>query len=140
MNAAFVQMVVFDRLGEAAGDAVANGQQVSVDPFDAGREAGETDRFADRNDLKPFQALFGDERTDERRIEIAGQCDIGPGCRQMMKSGMPSSIATLRTSSLNSSRRGSMSASFMTSGSPPTLWWLLMFAVPVPPPDSTTSG
>ncbi|COW01047.1 Uncharacterised protein [Mycobacterium tuberculosis] len=29
---------------------------------------------------------------------------------------------------------------FRSSGRPPTLWWLLMFAVPLPPPDSTTSG
>ena len=27
-----------------------------------------------------------------------------------------------------------------SSGRPPTLWWDLMLAVPVPPPDSTTSG
>ena len=45
-----------------------------------------------------------------------------------------------RTSSLNSVRSGSTSSNFRSSGSPPTLWWDLMLAVPVPPPDSTTSG
>ena len=37
-------------------------------------------------------------------------------------------------------RSGSTSSNSRSSGRPPTLWWLLMFAVPVPPPDSTTSG
>ena len=36
---------------------------------------------------------------------------------------------TRRTSSLKSSRSGSMSLSFMRSGRPPTLWWLLITAL-----------
>jgi hypothetical protein len=50
--------------------------------------------------------------------------------------------ADARTSSLNSSRSGSTSFSFMCSGRPPTLWWLLMTcALPVLlPADSITSG
>ncbi len=51
-------------------------------------------------------------------------------------------MATLRTSSLNSSRRGSMSCMSMCSGRPPTLWWLLMTALGPPLKDtlSITSG
>ena len=46
-----------------------------------------------------------------------------------------------RTSSLKSSRSGSTSASFITSGSPPTLWWLLMVADgPLKETLSMTSG
>jgi len=54
--------------------------------------------------------------------------------------GRPRSAPTARTSSLNSARSGSTRENCRSSGRPPTLWWLLMFAVPVPPPDSTTSG
>ena len=64
----------------------------------------------------------------------------GNGWRATISSGRPSSRPTARTSSLNSSRSGSTSLNLRSSGSPPTLWWLLMFAVPEPPPDSTTSG
>ena len=56
--------------------------------------------------------------------------------------GRPSSTPSRRTSSLNSSRSGSTRPSFMCSGRPPTLWWLLMTcALPVLlPADSITSG
>ena len=64
----------------------------------------------------------------------------GNGWRQTIAGGRPSSCPTRRTSSLNSLRSGSTSWNCRSSGSPPTLWWDLMFAVPVPPPDSTTSG
>ena len=64
----------------------------------------------------------------------------GNGCRFTISSGKPSSRPTARTSSLNSNRNGSTSWNSRSSGNPPTLWWLLMFAVPAPPPDSTTSG
>ncbi len=42
---------------------------------------------------------------------------------------MPRASPAARTSSLKSSRSGSMSLSFMRSGRPPTLWWLLMTAL-----------
>ena len=64
----------------------------------------------------------------------------GNGWRPTMTSGRPSSRPIARTSSLNRVRSGSTSSNCRSSGRPPTLWWLLMFAVPVPPPDSTTSG
>ncbi len=64
----------------------------------------------------------------------------GNGCRCTISAGRPSSAPSSRTSSLNSVRSGSTSSNFRSSGSPPTLWCDLMVAVPVPPPDSTTSG
>ena len=57
-----------------------------------------------------------------------------------MASGSPSSVPTLRTSSLNSARSGSTSANCRSSGSPPTLWWLLIVDAPVPPPDLDDVG
>ena len=66
----------------------------------------------------------------------------GNGCRPTISSGSPSSRPTLRTSSLNSSRSGSMSLNFMSGLSPPTLWCVLI--VTDGPPrgenDSITSG
>ncbi len=60
----------------------------------------------------------------------------------MKLSGSPSSRPSARTSSLKSSRSGSTSFSPIFSGSPPTLWWLLI--VTEGPPenetDSITSG
>ena len=54
---------------------------------------------------------------------------------------MPSASPADRTSSLKSSRSGSMSFSFIRSGSPPTLWWLLMTALgPLNDTLSMTSG
>ena len=64
----------------------------------------------------------------------------GKGWRQTISSGSPSSKPTWRTSSLNRVRSGSTSVNFKSSGRPPTLWCDLILAVPVPPPDSTTSG
>ena len=50
----------------------------------------------------------------------------GNGWRHTISSGRPSSSPTLRTSSLNRLRSGSTSSKSMSSGRPPTLWWLLM--------------
>mmetsp|Transcript_18086 Transcript_18086/g.45352 ORF Transcript_18086/g.45352 Transcript_18086/m.45352 type:complete len:238 (+) Transcript_18086:407-1120(+) len=51
----------------------------------------------------------------------------GNGCRMMLSSCSPSSRPRERTSSLNRSRSGSISPlNFSLSGSPPTLWWLLI--------------
>mmetsp|Transcript_21332 Transcript_21332/g.63932 ORF Transcript_21332/g.63932 Transcript_21332/m.63932 type:complete len:277 (+) Transcript_21332:892-1722(+) len=63
----------------------------------------------------------------------------------MKRSGTPSRRPTARTSSLNSSRNGSMSANCRSLGSPPTLWWLLMvcecfWPLPGGGHDSITSG
>ena len=55
--------------------------------------------------------------------------------------GRPSSAPSARTSSLNSSRSGSTSLSFIRSGRPPTLWCVLMVADgPLNDTDSITSG
>ncbi len=62
----------------------------------------------------------------------------GNGWRQTIRSGMPSSSPTRRTSSLNSRRSGSTSSMSMSSGRPPTLWCDLIFAA-VFEPDSITS-
>jgi hypothetical protein len=58
-----------------------------------------------------------------------------------MRSGIPSSSPTRRTSSLNSMRSGSTSSIRMSAGSPPTLWCdLIVAATPSSaPPDSITS-
>ena len=65
----------------------------------------------------------------------------GNGWRHTISSGRPSSCPSARTSSLNSSRSGSTSSRRMSSGRPPTLWWLLMTAaVPSVPPHSMRSG
>src|SRR4029453_16612272 len=66
----------------------------------------------------------------------------GNGWRRIMVSGRPSSRPKARTSSLNSSRSGSTSFSFMRSGRPPTLWWLLMVTEGAPGKEtlSLTSG
>ena len=64
----------------------------------------------------------------------------GNGWRQTISSGSPNSNPTCRTSSLNRVLSGSTKVNFKSSGNPPTLWWDLMLAVPLPPPDSTTSG
>ena len=64
----------------------------------------------------------------------------GNGWRHTIASGNPSALPTSRTSSLNNERRGSIKVKSKSSGRPPTLWCDFMFAVPVPPPDSTTSG
>ena len=64
----------------------------------------------------------------------------GNGWRHTIRSGMPSSSPTRRTSSLKSRRSGSTSFIFMSSGSPPTLWCdLIVSATPSVPPDSITS-
>ena len=65
----------------------------------------------------------------------------GKGCRPIIFSGRPSVRPTSRTSSLNNSRNGSTSFKFIFSGSPPTLWWVLMVAEgPLNDIDSMTSG
>ena len=64
----------------------------------------------------------------------------GKGCLNTKFSGIPSSKPTFLTSSLNKSLRGStISLKSTWSGSPPTLWWLLITA-PFPRPLSITSG
>ena len=52
----------------------------------------------------------------------------GNGCRQIIGFGRPSSRPTRRTSSLNSSRSGSISSNLRFFGRPPTLWWVLIVA------------
>src|SRR5829696_7494233 len=52
----------------------------------------------------------------------------GNGWRHAILSGIPSSAATTRTSSLKRLRRGSTRSRSITSGRPPTLWWLLIRA------------
>ena len=65
----------------------------------------------------------------------------GNGWRPTISSGSPSSRPTCRTSSLNSSRSGSISANRMSSFNPPTLWCVLMVADgPLTDSDSITSG
>ncbi|MDB4880751.1 MAG: hypothetical protein JWL60_2197 [Gemmatimonadetes bacterium] len=66
----------------------------------------------------------------------------GKGWRPTISSGRPSSRPTLRTSSLNSSRSGSMSANCIPGFSPPTLWCVLIVtdAPPVGELLSITSG
>src|SRR5438105_771742 len=64
----------------------------------------------------------------------------GKGCRQTIRSGIPSSSPTRRTSSLKRRRSGSTSSILMSAGKPPTLWCDLIFAAtPSVPPDSITS-
>ena len=50
----------------------------------------------------------------------------GNGWRQTNSSSSPSVAPSARTSSLNSARSGSTRANRSRSGSPPTLWWLLI--------------
>ena len=65
----------------------------------------------------------------------------GNGCRMRISSGTPSSLPINLTSSLNSSRKGSINRRFIFSGSPPTLWWLLIVTEgPRTDTDSITSG
>ena len=65
----------------------------------------------------------------------------GKGWRCRTSSGMPRSRPILRTSSLNKSLSGSISLSFILSGRPPTLWWVLMVCDgPRTERDSITSG
>ena len=56
----------------------------------------------------------------------------GKGWRATMSSGSPSSRPIAAPHPLNSSRSGSTSLNFRSGGKPPTLWWLLMLAVPAP--------
>src|SRR3712207_8907024 len=46
--------------------------------------------------------------------------------RSTSLSGIPSSAATTRTSSLKRLRKGSTRSRSITSGRPPTLWWLFI--------------
>ena len=65
----------------------------------------------------------------------------GNGCRQTNYSGIPSFVPSSRTSSLNSSRKGSMSFRCIAAGKPPTLWWVLIVADgPLKDMLSITSG
>ena len=71
------------------------------------------------------KSSFGREIGPSSRTASPGP---GKGCRHTNSSSSPSVVPTARTSSLNNSRNGSTKANFMRSGSPPTLWWLLMTA------------
>ncbi len=65
----------------------------------------------------------------------------GNGCRARNSRGRPSSAPSRRTSSLKSSRTGSMSSNPSRSGNPPTLWCVLITAEgPLIDTDSITSG
>mmetsp|Transcript_20478 Transcript_20478/g.72414 ORF Transcript_20478/g.72414 Transcript_20478/m.72414 type:complete len:232 (+) Transcript_20478:382-1077(+) len=65
----------------------------------------------------------------------------GKGCRKTEASGRPMATPSSRTSSLKSSRSGSMSFRRMLSIRPPTLWCDLMVAEgPLNDTDSITSG
>ncbi len=65
----------------------------------------------------------------------------GNGWRPSSSGSMPRVRPTRRTSSLNSIRSGSITFSFIKSGSPPTLWCDLMVAEgPFTETDSITSG
>mmetsp|Transcript_14947 Transcript_14947/g.37624 ORF Transcript_14947/g.37624 Transcript_14947/m.37624 type:complete len:218 (-) Transcript_14947:750-1403(-) len=65
----------------------------------------------------------------------------GKGCRMTDSSASPNSRPKARTSSLKSSRRGSMSSIFILAGKPPTLWCVLMTVEgPFHEVDSMTSG
>ena len=66
----------------------------------------------------------------------------GNGCRHTKSWGYPSCSPTERTSSLNMKRRGSIRVKGNSLGSPPTLWWVLIFSACSRPLPllSTTSG
>ena len=79
-------------------------------------------------------------RTSRRSLVISPKMRMaspgpGKGWRQTRSSLMPSSRPSFLTSSLNSSCNGSMSLRFISSGSPPTLWWDLMTDVGPPKAD-----
>ena len=67
---------------------------------------------------------------EARRRDFAENPDREPGARKRLPPHElvvePELLADRRTSSLNNSRSGSTSLNRMCSGSPPTLWWLLM--------------
>jgi hypothetical protein len=95
------------------------------------------------------QLLAGDgvglaQQVEPLLRDLADDADAEARARERLaphdRLGQPSSSPTRRTSSLNSARSGSTSENCRSSGRPPTLWWLLMFARPAAPPDSTTSG
>jgi GMP synthase (glutamine-hydrolysing) len=103
--------------------------------------AGVADPEAKRKIIgRLFIEVFDEEATRIEGVDFLAQGTIYPDVIE--SAGRPSSRPMVRTSSLNSSRSGSTSLSFMCSGRPPTLWWLLMTcALPVLlPADSITSG
>ena len=63
----------------------------------------------------------------------------GKGCRFTISSGKPNSLPTSLTSSLKRFLNGSINSKSMSSGNPPTLWWLFIRAASLVP-DSITSG
>ena len=71
-----------------------------------------------------------------------GEAGAGEGVAADEAVGQAELRPSVRTSSLNSSRRGSTRRMFMRSGRPPTLWWLLIVTdgPPVKETDSITSG
>ena len=83
---------------------------------------------------------------DARAVDRAEDAHREPRSRERLARDQllgeaPSWRPTARTSSLNSSRSGSISSSFIRSGRPPTLWCVLIVADgPRTETDSITSG
>ena len=70
-----------------------------------------------------------------------GESRSGKGLSVDHVVGQARSFPTVRTSSLKSSLKGSMSSRFILLGSPPTLWWLFIVAEgPLKETLSITSG
>ena len=107
-------------------DGVRRGDDREILP-DVAREAGFGDLFAqDVVCVAQRLQLFLRHRAHECGWRGRGRGRAGARRRSR---GRPSSVPTLRTSSLNRSRSGStISLKSTTEGSPPTLWWLLMTA------------
>src|ERR1039458_2323425 len=101
-------------------------------------ETSDGNRFIDQAIAAGAVAIVTDSATEAPRPAVAWAQVVhgrralarlsgpGNGWRCRISSGIPRSRPILRTSSLNRSFSGSISLSFMMSGSPPTLWWLLM--------------
>ena len=64
----------------------------------------------------------------------------GKGCRQTISARQAQLLADPAHLVLEQRAQRLDQLKPRSAGSPPTLWWDLMLAVPVPPPDSTTSG
>ncbi len=77
------------------------------------------DRVGAAQDREPLRRDLARSRESRGRDRgRAGARPCRPACRACVRRS--------RTSSLKSSRRGSTSASFIRSGRPPTLWWVLI--------------
>ena len=86
-----------------------------------------------QTDSTPFAGLVDASRRVSSRSAVTSpmirMASPGPGngWRWTIVSGRPNSRPTARTSSLNRYRSGSMSWKRRSAGSPPTLWWVLIF-------------